>query len=251
MRMTLLDIVQDILSDMDSDEVNSIDDTVESQQVAQIVKSAFFAMMSNRNWSHLRRAISLYPSGNVTRPTHMKVKENFKELCFINYDVAKITDDRKLYREMKWLEPDKFLFLLNNRNTSDTNVLTVKDHSGIDLFIIKDKAPQYYTSFNDVELVFDSFDEQVGATLQEGKLQAVAYVIPSWLHQDDYVPDLPAEAFTALLEESKSRAMLRLKQVQDIKAEQEANKQQRWLSRKNWTVNGGIRYPNYGRKGNK
>ena len=50
MKYTLLEIVQEILSDMDSDEVNSIDDTVESQQVASIVRSAYMAIMSNRNW---------------------------------------------------------------------------------------------------------------------------------------------------------------------------------------------------------
>ena len=52
MKYTLLAIVQEILSDMDSDEVNSIDDTVESQQVASIVRSAYMAIMSNRNWAH-------------------------------------------------------------------------------------------------------------------------------------------------------------------------------------------------------
>ncbi len=39
--------------------------------------------------------------------------------------------------------------------------------------------------------------------------------------------------------------------MQDIKSEQEATRQQRWLSRKDWTVAGGIRYPDYGRKRNR
>ena len=37
--MTLLDMVQDVLNDLDSDEVNDIDDTIEAQQIAQIIKS--------------------------------------------------------------------------------------------------------------------------------------------------------------------------------------------------------------------
>ncbi len=45
MKYTLLEIVQEILSDMDSDEVNSIDDTTESEQVATIVKSTYLSMM--------------------------------------------------------------------------------------------------------------------------------------------------------------------------------------------------------------
>jgi len=36
-KKTVLDMVQDILSDMESDEVNSISDTTEALQVAQII----------------------------------------------------------------------------------------------------------------------------------------------------------------------------------------------------------------------
>jgi len=44
-KMTVLEIVQDILNDIDGDEVNSIDDTLESEQVAQIVKSTYDAII--------------------------------------------------------------------------------------------------------------------------------------------------------------------------------------------------------------
>jgi len=53
MKLTLLEIVQDIMNDMDGDEVNAISDTIESQQVAQIVKTTYLEMMANRNWPHL------------------------------------------------------------------------------------------------------------------------------------------------------------------------------------------------------
>lgn len=251
MKMTLLEIVQDILSDMDSDEVNSIEDTTESVQVAQIVRSTYFAMLSNRNWPHTRKSVTLNPSNSLAQPTHMVIKEPFKELCFINYDTAKNNDTRTKYQKMKWMEPDAFLHMLNSRKSDEDTVLIVEDDSGIQLSIKTDKSPQYYTSFDDVHLIFDSYDSGVDDTLKESKIQAMAYVIPNWLPEDDFVPDLPVEAFTALLEEAKSRAMFKLKQVQDIKAEQESNRQQRWLSRKAWTVQGGIKYPNYGRKGRK
>lgn len=247
MKLSLLDIVQDILSDMSSDEVNSIDDTPESLQVAQIVKATYFAMLSNRNWPHTKRLIELTPSLSSLRPTHVTVPENVKEMVIINYDTAKTTDTRKLYKEVKWLENDAFLFMLNARNSADTDVVTVADPSGVELLIQKDKAPSYYTSFDDKVIILDSYDSNVDSTIQADKLQAIAYIVPSWTHTDSFIPDLPTEAFPALLEEAKSRAMFKLKEVQDIKAEQEAGRQHRWLSRKAWTVNGGIKYPNYGR----
>lgn len=250
MKMTLIEIVQDILSDMDSDEVNTIDDTVEAAQVAQIVKSTYYAMMSNRNWPHLRKTVQIEPSGTSALPTHMNVQEAIKELCFLNYNKAKADETRKVYRPVKYLYPDDFLRVSNKRNSDNADIDIITDPTGVELLILNTAAPTYYTSFDDKALVFDSYDHLVDSTLQQSKVQAQAYILPEWSHVDDFIPDLPDEAFTALLEESKSRAMLKLKQVQDVKAEQEAGRQNRWLARKARRVNGGIRTPNYGRKRN-
>ena len=251
MKRTLLDMVQEILSDMDSDEVESIDDTVESEQVVTIIKSTFYSMMSNRLWPHLHRSVQLEPISDTSKPTHMKLQDEIKELSFINYNKAKSGDSRKRYESVKYLAPDQFIHKTNQNDDSQSNVLTVADFGGIELFVRNDTAPTYYTSFDDSHLVFDSYDSEVDSSLQESKVQAQAYIIPSWNSEDDFVPDLPDDAFTALVEEAKSRASLRLRQVADQKAEQEAGRQNRWLARKARRVAGGIKYPNYGRVGRK
>ena len=247
MNKTLLEYVQDILSDMDSDEVNSIDETVEATQVAQIVKSTFEAMMSNRNWPHTRRALQLEPSGTIALPTHMSIKDNLKELIFVNYNIAGAGETRRSFREIKYKESDEFLRLLNHRDNDQDRVDVIRDPTGIELLVLNDEPPNFYTSFDDKNLVFDSYDSAVDTTLQNSKVQAQGYVFPTFELIDDHIPDLPYEAETALLEEAKSRAMFRLKQMQDIKAEQEAKRQNSWLARKAWRVKGGVRYPNYGR----
>lgn len=246
-KMTLLEITQDILNDISGDFVNSIDDTEESQQVAQIVKSTYLAMMSNRNWPHQKKSVALTSYGDSSYPVHMVVVEDIKELVFLNYNKIKTGETRKRYEKVTWEEPDKFLFRTNQENNDATNVDVILDPSGIELLIRNDVAPTYYTSFDDETLVFNSYDSSVDTTLQASKFQAQAYVMPSWTHTDAAIPDLPSEAFTALLEESKSRASLKLVKEPDQKAEQEAVRQHRWLSRKAWQVEGGIIYPNYGR----
>lgn len=250
-KRTLLDMVQEILNDLDSDEVESIDDTIEAEQVVSILKSSYYAMMSNRDWPHLRRSIQINGLGDTTKPTHMKLQDGIKELCFINYNKVKSGETRKRYEKIEYLQPDHFLHKTNLRNNDDSDTVAVTDTGGIEVLIKSDTPPTYYTSFDDEYLVFDSYDSAVDTTLQESKVQAMAYVMPEWNSSDTFIPDLPENAFTALVEEAKSRAALKLNKEADQKAEQEAGRQNRWLARKARKVAGGIQYPDYGRKGRK
>lgn len=241
-------MVIDILNDMDGDEVNSIDDTFESQQVAQIIKTCYYELIAGRNWPHTKKSLQLEASGNTAYPTHMSIEEEVKELCFINYNKSKLGQTKKEYQKVTWLEPDDFLRVTNGRNSDSDTVDVIQDYTGVEILINNDKAPTYYTSFDDKNIVFDGYDSEVDSTLQKSKTQCQAYVIPAWEVDDDFIPDMPAEAFPGFLEEAKSTAMFKLKQITDQKAEQKAGRQQRWLARKDWAVNGGIKTPNYGRK---
>lgn len=247
-KMTVLEIVQDVLNDLDGDFVNSIDDTEESQQVAAIAASTYRAMLSNRNWPHTNRTVNLTPSGDSDLPTHMSLVDNIKELISIFYDKQKNNETAIRMDEVKWKEPEDFLRYTYSRNSDNANIKIVTDPSGVRLLILKDKAPDFYTTFDDTTLVFDSYDATVDSTLQANKTLARAYIIPEFVISDSHVPDLPEEAFSAFVEEVKSKSAYKLKQFEDVKSEQEASRQNRWLSRKAWRVHGGVRYPDYGRK---
>ena len=249
MKLTLLDIVQDIANDLDTDEISSINDTIESVQIAQIVKTTYFEMIANRNWPHLKRTIKLDSVSDTDRPTHLKLPDLVKEMIMFSYNKRSSSDpDRDLWKEVEYLEPENFLRKTNSRNVNNSNVVSVTDFGGAEFLIYNDRHPQYYTSFDDVYIVCDSYDTDLEDTLQNSQNQCIAYVEPDWTHSDSFIPDLPSEAFPALLSEAKSTAFLALKQVANDKAEQKAMRQSRWLSRKAWRVSGGVRYPNYGRK---
>lgn len=251
MKSTLLDIVQEILSDMDSDEVNSISDTVESEQVAVIIKSTFNAMMVNRDWPHTRKLVSFIASNTSNLPTHLKLKSNVKRMVSVTYNKVKSGETRKQYLPVKYLEPDAFLRRQNALNSDKDNVDIITDPTGVELLIRNDLPPEYYTSFDDSFMVFDSYDNTVDSTLQESKVQAMAYILPTWKHNDSAIPDLPDDAFPLLIEESKAKAQFKLRQFVDSKAEVEAGRQNRWLSRKARKIDRGISYPDYGRSGRK
>lgn len=245
MKPTLLEIVQDILSDLDMDEVNSIVDTTHSLQVASIVKNCYMGMIGNRNWPHLRKLISLESSGDVSRPVYLKLPVGVKELVSIRYANTDGT-----FSELKYRTPDEFLTLSGRKSLSDTTT-SIVDWTGTQFLITNNTDPRYWTSFDDEWIVTDSYDIQTETTIQASKTQCIAYINPEWTTADSFTPDLPIEAFPALFEEAKSTTSLNLKQMLDQKAEAKALRQQRWLSRKAWSAHGGVEYPNYGRKGRK
>lgn len=247
-RKTLLEIVQVILNDIDGDEVNSIDDTIESEQVASVVRSCYEEMVSNRNWPYHKEMIKLEASGTTSKPNYLKLPERLKELYFFKYDKAKITDSKVVYQDVTYKTPEEFMRYVMSRDSSQANIDTIVDISGVQLLIANNLAPSFWTSFDDDYLITDSYDSAVDTTLQSAKTQVYASMMPIWVHENDAVPDLPITAFSALIEESKSTASFVVKQMVNQKAEQKATRQQRWLSRKSGRANNGVQYPNYGRK---
>lgn len=248
-KMTLIEIVSDILNDLDSDSVNSIDDTIESQQVAQIVKTCYHEIISNRNWPHLQKLIQLDALNDLTKPTYLKLPDEVKELTFFKYEVQKQGTTKVEQREIRYKQPDAFLRYVSYRNSDQPQTIETIDFSGTKLLINNNAAPQFWTSFDDLHIVCDSYDVTIDDTLKQSKTQALAYMEPVWVHDNEAIPDLPSEAFSSLLEEAKSTAFFTLKQMVNVKSEQKANRQKTWLSRKAWRAHGGVQYADFGRRG--
>lgn len=242
---SLLEIVQDILSDMGSDPVNTLDDTEEAMQVATIVKNVFYNITANRDWNHTKRLLRLEPSGDHTRPTHLKVVDTIKKVQLVTYD--KSTTDKKVFQEVRWIDNDDFLRVCSRRDSSAPFTETIVDYNGVELLINTNSPPTYLTSFDDKHIVFDSYDKSVDDTIQQHKVQAIAYIQPIFEMVDDYIPDLPIIAFPALIEESTARAFAYLKQEANQIAMVESRRQQAYLSGNSRRVKGQSIYPSYGR----
>lgn len=245
---SLLSIVQDILNDISGDEVNSIQDTTESMQVAAIVRSAWLDMMTSRNWDFTKELIQPSSVFGVNAPTTAFFDNSMKELIFVNYSISRQPGDpNPEIRCLKYLHPDQFINYCNQRDLSSPNVKESYDASGIAIRILNNQGPTYYTSFDERSITLDSYNSDVETNISVDNFQAYAYVIPDWVHEDNAIPVLPLEAIPMLTEEAKSRAAAKLRQQPDQKSEQEAYRQRKFLARKQWAYAGGIRFPNYGR----
>lgn len=248
-KLTLLALVQDILVYTNSDPVNSINDTPEALQVAQIIKTTYNNLISNRNWPQEKRTFALDNVSDTARPNYLQLPEDVKELVSIFYDQKRDAANRKQLEFIDYLSPEEFLHRANSLNEEKANVDLVTDFGGAIYKIRNDIPPTYWTSFDDEYIAFNSYDSTVEVTVQNSNSQATGYVEKAFTFTDNFVPELPSEAFASLLAEAKAEAFSVLRQETNQRVEREAQRQRTWLSRKAWTAAGGVKYPNYGRKG--
>lgn len=245
---TLLEIVQDVHNDLNLDEVNTIGDTPDSLRVAQIAKTVFFEFIGQRDsWPHLHVLTRLDALSDTDQKTGVSVPDNTSKLLWIKYNCIKDGETRANYKTLSYLYPDEFLYKAHTLDSSSSDVDEVITPNNAVFYIKTNKAPEYWTSFDDKIIYFDSIDEEVDTTIQASKTQAYLVRIPAWIPEDDFVPELPVEAFPGYLAEVKSVASLAINEIQNGKAEQQSTRQRRKLSNQSWKTNGGIRYPDYGK----
>ena len=249
MKMTLLEMVQDILSDMSGDQVNSIGDTEMSNQIYRILKSVYYDRIAAKDWPHLRQNGTMLNANDLSKPTHMLIPTDTSKITYVAYNKQRTAEDKKTFRPVQYMYPDDFLNYTGTRNPDNENVETVTD--GLQFYVLNDRAPLYYTSFDDKFVIFDSYVKDLEDTLTSINSQLIYYRAPDWILDDEFVPDFPAEAFPMFLAEAKSAAFVRIEQQADEKSEQQARRQNNVMSQRNWAVHGGIRYKNYGRQSSK
>lgn len=84
-RFTVLDMTQEILSSMTSDEVNSISDTTESLQVANILKRKYYDIISRGDLPEHNQVFQLTPSIDAASPVLMYVPDGIGHVEWIKY----------------------------------------------------------------------------------------------------------------------------------------------------------------------
>lgn len=183
MDKTLLATVQRVLDKLNLDPVNSIDDTEDSLIIAREAETTFYDMLARADWPDTIDIVEVDSVSDLTNPTALRLAEDISYIDSLRYDVTLATDANRIIRKIFWLEPEDFLEKIYSRNTSNTNVVETV-YKNIPLYIINDKMPEFYTSFDNELLILDSYDADTEDTLNGSKTICKAKTLPSWLHDD-------------------------------------------------------------------
>lgn len=282
MKTTLLQMTQDILSSMSSDEVNSISDSPESMQVATIIRSKYFDIVTRVPLPEHEMLLQLDPSLDDISPVLMYVPDGIANIKWIKYFDTNTTDGTGVssgfqhdlntdisstsggsntappgYLDVTILPNRNFIDLTSKFNIEETGVaqFSLSDQSpgkNFTFYYRTDRQPQFCTIIKNLYVVFDSYDNTQDSTLQAEKTMVFGLMNPTFDMVDNFTPDLADEQFPLLYNEAKALAFYELKQQPHELALQETKRG--WSNvQKNKAVANRPSYfnelPNYGRWG--
>ena len=246
-KRTLLEILNDVNGSLDYENVNTIGETPESEQVIRLIRGEYSKLMDRDDWPHLNVTTVLTALADVTRPNFMKVPATIAQIDSIRYNSTETGDTNNKITSITYYEdPNDFLDKIYSRNTGDSNVTVFNTAEGIPIWTITDQAPSFCTSFDDDIIIFDAYDSAEDTTLQASKSLVMGLRGSAWVEEDSFTPFMPVGMFSMFISKCKVVANEQLRQVSLATESRDfqvaLNRQSRQKRVKNK-----ITKPNYGR----
>ena len=212
---TLISLINDILRATRSHPVSDWQDTDESRSAAYIVRRQVNSLIKLYPEStKLTKIRELSALSDPTAPTSFTWSPEIEEIHWIKYK----TDGK--YVAVTYMTPEDFI---NRADMATTYIQTVAMNS-VDVPIFNDRAPKYWTTFDNSVIIMDAFDSTVDSTLQASKSQAYVREKFAFTFSNTYEIPLEETIISVLLEECISSAYVEFKGSVNPKAEAQARR---------------------------
>jgi hypothetical protein len=169
MKLSLLELTQNILSSMDSEEINSVSDTTEAKQVTKVLETVYYNIIARSNLPEHRQIFSLDASGETALPVVMYRPDHVTKLDWIKYNIEDeepTTEPLFTYVTMLPLQQFRDMVDVFDPTEDDVEQLSL---NGFTFFYKTDKMPDFCSVINDDTLIFDSILLEIDDTLQSSK----------------------------------------------------------------------------------
>jgi len=215
LQRTLIQVVQSVLGALDSDAVNEIGETNESQQIALLASETYYEMATFQDIPQFQRIDQLIGLNDDTQPTVMSIPKDVTDVGVIRYrhvaPQGHITMER-----VEYCEKDQFLDIQLDLNVEHEDKIGYNTLPGnIKIPYRKDRGPTLWTTFDDGLIVFDAVDTVYAAetTLHNDHSLLISYAVPEFFMEDDFVIPLPPQLHAQFLAQVKAVASSEQKQL--------------------------------------
>lgn len=256
-KQNLLELTQGILASMDSDEVNSISDTVESYDIALLLRDVYYDIAVELDLPAHETLFELTASGDVDQPVLMYLPVNVSKVYWIKYNNQLSTESYSHFEEINFVPFEEFLdsqtLLYNDTsNVSEMTFCVNEDEEDFEIMYHTNKFPSEFTQIGNDTLIFDAVNTDEDTTLNKDKTMCFGLVYPTFTLEDTFTPDLDVAQFPYYRNRAKVRAFAEKKQTENREAASEARNQKVVLQKRKHRINEGTALERqtvrYGRK---
>lgn len=216
MRYTNYEMLKSIARAINSDEVDTLDETLESLDILEIMSRTLDDICSRRYWEFMKDKVAQLEAG--THAVELSIPDAVVHIQTLRYNTV------NGWKTLTYLEPDHFMRRLQEKPASyDTVVI-----NGVEIYPSNTDDPTYYTSFDEVNLVFDAYDSSVDASgLDYTKTYLQGIVKPTFNfaeNSDAITQAIPELMFNYWLWEAISVASVELREITNNRAERSARR---------------------------
>lgn len=234
---------------MDSDDITSITDTEEAEQVVDIIEDTYNFLIIQLDPPSISQTCQLESPADMSSPTSLVIPDNVIDIGKLKYEITEDGDADRKFRDLEYYSPQDFIDKVLTRKSGDANVEQVLSPAGTPIFLFNDRSPTFWTSFDDQLIIADSYDINTEDYLSGDSTVLMCKKIPLFDKTfGGYVPDLPEKAFPLLLAESKRACHNYLKQQDSAVDAKRILQGTHTFRQKNWKAHDSKKKVNFGRK---
>lgn len=249
-KKSILQLVQELGEGIGSDEIDSLDETIEATEIATILEQTVTEVISRKRWEFIKDRVRQLDAidGASTQLNTLNIPSDVTRVNCLRYKDTNNTDVTT-FIDVMYMQPCEFIEFVQSRNSADDNITAIANSDGVLINVLTDNAPTRWTSFDEEVITFDAYD----STVSTGNLAADSVIIADIVPVIDYTDPtatlkVPERMETLIFNEALSTCNYRLRQTRDPRADRIARRQHISLRENEHITNKDIMEKTYGRR---
>jgi len=232
MNQNLLDLVNDTLMNMNSNQVTTVTQTIEAQQVALIAKDTYEYLEELQRWDHKLRFSRALAAPDIV-PFGVGIPDGIQQIKEVRYLVPKDPSQPsgdECWKTLTYMCPTDFLDV-NACEREDTDLIEFDDvdpiwpQGFIDFWGRNNKEPDSWTVIDESYMYFDSYNSSRQAAIDNSEIAILAYVKYTFDSTDDtYEIEIPDYDWSLYKNMVYAKSWLDIKQQESPTAGTMANR---------------------------
>lgn len=223
-KRTLLQIVKKMAQKTGSDEVTTLsEDSIEIQDMVDCALEVLEDIIYRNDWEFLKDQLAQLEAGS--NAIELSIPDNVRKIQTLRYRYED-AGVQNCFRTLRYMYPDEFMKRLQNNKPTDADTTTVTIN-GVELYPKTNRHPRYWTSFDEQNVVLDSYDSTqnpTGVDATDSAIIATLYLDFTGSDADSWVAPIPESLFTLWEQEAVAEAFVQFRQTENSRAERRSRR---------------------------